>query len=407
LISGIAGIMLITVFLWQPWNSQENDNTSTGQVADNTETAENIASDTILHDDSLISENITPDTDEEIEEEPEVKLPSLSTGTPTDISKTSAILSGKISDAGNGTISERGIVYSSSRNPTTSNSKVRSGSGTGSFTANITGLEDNTTYYVRAYAINEAGTAYGDEQSFKTEIKKVSFTETTAGLNLEMVFVKGGTFEMGCTSEQSDCDDDEKPVHSVTVDDFYIGKYEVTQAQWKAIMGSNPSHFDDCGSNCPVENVSWNDVQEFIEKLNQKTGKNYRLPTEAEWEYAARGGGKSKGYKYAGSNSIGTVAWYDDNSGSETHPVGQKQANELGIYDMSGNVWEWCSDWYDSDYYSSSPRNNPAGPSSGSRRVLRGGSWGSRGRICRVANRNNLSPGSSYSNSGFRLVLPR
>jgi len=232
------------------------------------------------------------------------------------------------------------------------------------------------------------------------------FTENIDGVNIEMIAVKGGTFKMGCTSEQSDCDDDEKPIHSVTVDDFYIGKYEVTQAQWKAIMGSNPSHFDDCGSNCPVENVSWKDVQEFIEKLNQKTGKNYRLPTEAGWEYAARGGGKSKGYKYAGSNSIGSIAWYDGNSGNKTHPVGQKQANELGIYDMSGNVWEWCSDWYDSDYYSSSPRNNPAGPSSGSYRVLRGGGWWSDGaRYCRVAYRSDGSPDGRDSCDGFRLVL--
>jgi formylglycine-generating enzyme required for sulfatase activity len=232
------------------------------------------------------------------------------------------------------------------------------------------------------------------------------FTEKDAGVNIDMVAVKGGTFKMGCTSGQSDCDDDEKPVHSVTVDDFYIGKYEVTQAQWKAIMGSNPSHFDDCGSNCPVKKVSWKKVQEFIKKLNQKTGKNYRLPTEAEWEYAARGGSKSKGYKYAGSNSIGTVAWYNDNSGSETHPVGQKQPNELGLYDMSGNVYEWCSDWYGD--YSSSSQTNPKGPSSGSNRVLRGGSWYYNARYCRVASRDSRIPNfSDYNRFGFRLVLPR
>ena len=149
-----------------------------------------------------------------------------------------------------------------------------------------------------------------------------------------MVYVEGGTFTMGCTSEQSDCNSYERPTHRVTLDGFWIGKYEVTQAQWEAVMGSNPSSFKDCGGNCPVETVSWNDVQEFLKKLNQMTGKNYRLPTEAQWEYAARGGSKSKGYKYSGSNSMDSVAWYDGNYSFETHAVGQKSPNELGIYDM-------------------------------------------------------------------------
>ncbi len=223
-----------------------------------------------------------------------------------------------------------------------------------------------------------------------------------ADFGIEMVFVEGGTFQMGATSEQgSDADSDEKPVHSVTVTDFYIGKYEVTQAQWKAVMGNNPSRFQ--GDNLPVENVSWNDIQEFIKKLNRLTGKKYRLPTEAEWEYAARGGKKSKGYKYAGSNSIGEVAWYDSNSGYETHPVGQKQPNELGLYDMSGNVWEWCQDWYGN--YNSSSQTNPSGPASGSYRVLHGGSWSYYARNCRVSNRDSNSPSSRRHNYGFRLVL--
>jgi formylglycine-generating enzyme required for sulfatase activity len=215
----------------------------------------------------------------------------------------------------------------------------------------------------------------------------------------EMVRVEGGTFTMGCTSEQGgDCYDDEKPTHQVTVSSFQIGKYEVTQAQWRAVMGNNPSHFSGC-DNCPVENVSWNNVQDFIRKLNQQTGKRYRLPTEAEWEFAARGGNKSKGHKYSGGNNLNSVAWYDDNSGSKTHPVGQKQANELGIYDMSGNVWEWCEDWYGD--YSSSPQTNPKGPSYGSRRVLRGGSWYSDAKYCRVSNRVSNYPGSR--NDGRRL----
>ena len=222
---------------------------------------------------------------------------------------------------------------------------------------------------------------------------------------IELVYVRGGTFTMGCTSEQGgDCEGDEKPAHQVTLSDFYIGKYEVTQKQWRAVMGSDPPElrFKGC-DNCPVERVSWNDIQEFIKKLNQKTGKNYRLPTEAEWEYAARGGIQSKGYKYAGSNNIGEVAWYDGNSSSKTHPVGGKKANELGLYDMSGNVWEWCSDWYGS--YSSGSQRNPQGPSSGSSRVLRGGCWDGYSGDCRVAYRGSGNPGFRHSNSGFRLAV--
>ena len=219
----------------------------------------------------------------------------------------------------------------------------------------------------------------------------------------EMVTVEGGTFTMGCTSEQSDCENDEKPTHRVTLSSFQMGKYEVTQAQWRAVMGSNPSHFSGC-DDCPVENVSWNDAQAYITKLNQQTGKKYRLPTEAEWEYAARGGNKSKGYKYAGGNDIGSVAWYSSNSSSKTRAVGQKQANELGIYDMSGNVWEWCEDWYGD--YSSSAQTNPKGPQNGSYRVLRGGSWYYDARYCRVSYRFIISPDGRSISYGFRLVLP-
>jgi formylglycine-generating enzyme required for sulfatase activity len=219
-----------------------------------------------------------------------------------------------------------------------------------------------------------------------------------------MVYVAGDTFTMGCTSEQgSDCGGDESPTHQVILSGFSISKYEVTQAQWRAVMGNNPSKYSGC-DDCPVENVSWNEVQEFILKLNQMTGKNYRLPTEAEWEYAARGGSKSRGYKYSGSNSIRDVAWYYDNSGNKTHPVGQKQPNELGLYDMSGNVWEWCSDWYSS--YSSSAQNNPKGPSSGSYRVIRRDSWLRDSHNCRVSYRISLNPGARGGNLGFRLVSP-
>ena len=222
--------------------------------------------------------------------------------------------------------------------------------------------------------------------------------------DIAMVYVSGGTFTMGATSEQgSDAWDDEEPAHSVTLSGYYIGKYEVTQKLWKAVMGSNPSNFK--GDNLPVENVSWDDVQEFLRKLNAMTGKRYRLPTEAEWEFAARGGNSSRGYKYSGSNSFGSVAWYRDNSGSRTHAVGTKSPNELGIYDMSGNVYEWCQDWYGSSYYDNSPRTNPQGPNSGSLRVGRGGSWSTDAGNCRVSDRDYGTPGGRYDGLGFRLAL--
>ena len=216
---------------------------------------------------------------------------------------------------------------------------------------------------------------------------------------IKMVHVKGGTFQMGATSEQSVYDSDEKPVHSVTLDSYYIAETEITQAQWYAVMRTKPSRYT--GANRPVERVSWDDAQEFCEKLSELTGKKYALPTEAQWEYAARGGKKSKGYMYSGSNTEDDVAWYYSNG---THVVKQKQPNELGLYDMSGNVYEWCSDWYGS--YSSSNQTNPTGPSSGSRRVIRGGSWdrGAWSYCGRVSNRDDSAPSNHGDHIGFRVV---
>ena len=222
------------------------------------------------------------------------------------------------------------------------------------------------------------------------------------GINIEMVKVEAGSFNMGATPEMKSPYEVEKPVHRVTLtNNYYIGKYEVTQALWQAVMGSNPSHFK--GDALPVEQVSWKDCQKFITKLNRLTGKNFRLPTEAEWEYAARGGNKSRGYRYSGSNTIDDVAWYENDALSQTHPVGTKQPNELEIYDMTGNVMEWCQDWYGS--YSSSPQVNPTGAASGSYRVVRGGGWSDSARDCRTSDRDFISPGGRSSDLGLRLVL--
>ncbi len=224
-----------------------------------------------------------------------------------------------------------------------------------------------------------------------------TWTEPVTGM--EFVSVPAGKFMMGDVF--GDGYDGEKPVHEVRLNSFYMGKYPVTQGQWKKVMGSNPSHFKK-GDSYPVEKVSWDDVNEFIRKLfalNQ--GKHvFRLPTEAEWEYAARSGGKKE--KYAGGDYIDDLAWYDGNSGSETHPVGQKKPNGLGIYDMSGNVWEWCADWYGP--YGSGAVSNPSGPSSGSVRVYRGGSWFNVAGNCRSANRNRGGPGGRNGGLGFRVL---
>ena len=236
-------------------------------------------------------------------------------------------------------------------------------------------------------------------------------TFTVNGVTFKMVAVEGGTFSMGATSEQGvEANDWEKPVHQVTLSDYSIGQTEVTQELWQAVMGSNPSYYTG-NSQHPVERVSWANCQAFIDELNQLTGESFRLPTEAEWEYAARGGNKSQGYKYAGGDDIIHVAWFWGNipshqygtPGYGTQPVATKSPNELGLYDMSGNVWEWCQDWYGN--YSSSDQTDPTGPSWGSYRILRGGSWSRSDESCRVSYRNFNYPSSSDDTMGLRLAL--
>ena len=230
------------------------------------------------------------------------------------------------------------------------------------------------------------------------------FVLKVKGIEYPMVYVQGGTFKM----EGGNCSKNDKAVHSVTLSDYRIGKYEVTQEFWEAVMGNNPSHFK--GPRRPVDSVSWYDCQEFISKLNSLTGKDFKLPTEAQWEYAARGGKKSKGYKYSGSNFIQDIAWCRYNSGGETHDVGTKIPNELGLYDMTGNVGEWCADWIESLYnlYRVSSQTNPVGPASGFHRVVRGGSWrdGFVGSYLDIFyDRLGVVPSDCYYENGFRLCL--
>jgi len=291
--------------------------------------------------------------------------------------------------------------------------------GYADYTSTLTVKERETVSLVATMQKQETQAAVGGGSATATSAGNLSFT--VKGVTFTMVKVEAGTFTMGATSEQgtSDPRDDEKPTHKVTLTkDYYIGQTEVTQALWKAVMGSNPSNFK--GDNLPVEQVSWEDCQTFITKLNSLTDSKFRLPTEAEWEYAARGGNKSRGYKYSGSNSNDQVAWYYENSGDKrlddsnwnynnltsnncrTHPVGTKSPNELGIYDMSGNVFEWCNDRYGS--YSSSPQTNPTGASSGSYRVLRGGSWCDLAGGCRVSFRSRSTPGGRDFGLGLRLA---
>lgn len=264
---------------------------------------------------------------------------------------------------------------------------------------------NSSSSYSNSYSSSSGG--YGRNQDF---------IETAWGINMKMIWVEGGDFLMGCTSEQGgDCNSDEQNVRRVTVDGYYIGMLEVTQEQWEKVVGTSvyqqwtkasnsgsPSR--GVGSNYPMYCVSWEEAMEFCRLLSQKTGKTYTLPTEAQWEYAARGGKNPDGTKYSGSNMIDVVGWYTDNSGSSTHPCGTKRANSLGIYDMSGNVWEWCKDWYANSYVSYDT-NNPTGPSSGSYRVFRGGGWGNGASDCRVAYRNRNSPGYRGNFLGFRVVL--
>ncbi len=253
-------------------------------------------------------------------------------------------------------------------------------------------------FSVSAFAqSDESVSSEQDEWQVTTVGKDLVFTVN--GVSFTMKYVEGGSFQMG--SAEEDAYRNETPVHKVTVSSFYMGETEVTQALWQAVMDSNPSHFK--GDKRPVEDVSWTSCQMFILTLSQITGCHFRLPTEAEWEYAARGGKKTHSYRYSGKKKIGGVAWFLDNSGNKTHNVKGKSPNELGLYDMSGNVWEWCADWYEK--YGHGSLVDPQGPAEGVYHVLRGGCWNSNDWYCRVSNRSFNNPDHGSNGYGFRLVL--
>ena len=243
-----------------------------------------------------------------------------------------------------------------------------------------------------------------DDDDDKGGSKLEAQTFTVGGVTFRMMPVEGGKFLMGAGDDDVEAKASEKPQHEVELTSFYMGETEVTQTLWEAVMDEKQSYFK--GDNLPVEQVSWDECQTFIAKLNEMTGKKFRLPTEAEWEYAARGGQKSKGKKYGSASNNESTFWYADNSGDKTHAVGSNP-NELGLCDMSGNVNEWCLDWYDENYYASSPKKNPQGPTTGEKRVVRGGSWGSKAKYCRVDSRGWGTPYYGYNDTGLRLAMSK
>jgi len=350
----------------------------------------------------------------EPEPEPEIFVPTVVTGEVSDVTENSAKVSMNITSDGGAAVTACGIVWAEEPNPTEGLlTKVTFDGTEATYTCQLTGLNAGTTYYYRAYATNEAGTAYGDEYSFTTN--EALSSESTKrvdvnGIIIDLVLVEGGSFTMGATDDLialAPCSDDELPAHEVTLDSYYMAKYEVTQALWTEIMGSNPSQMIK-NNDCPVDGMSHLQCLEFVEKLNERTGLQFNLPTEAQWEYAARGGNKSQGFLYSGSNDATEVGWVMENMAEfGQHPGGQKAPNELGIYDMTGNVMEWCLDFYAP--YQEGPQVNPVVTEpidSGNSCVVRGGGYMDESKSwCRNTKRQRFVEGHMQMDIGLRLVL--
>ena len=358
-------------------------------------------------------ETLVDETEDDEEEIIEPELPTVVTQEASDITINTAKFSYEVVSDGGAEVTERGVCWDTIQNPTIDKNRTNDGNGLGTFTSELSNLAPQTTYYVRAYAVNSVGISYGEEMSFETLVDETEdevvepMTITVNGVSFSMISVKGGIFEMGAQNvdpSQPNYDEEawdrESPVHLVSLSDYYIGETEVTQELWQAVMGYNPSHFE--GGQKPVEQVTWNDCKNFIKRLNQLTGMNFRFPTEAEWEFAAKGGNESQGYKYSGSDDIKDVAWYSAD-GKKTRDVKTKLSNELGIYDMSGNVMEWCGDLYGD--YSSNTQTDPTGPSYGTDYIVRGGCCLSAAAYCRVTVRSFFNAGGASYGIGFRLAL--
>lgn len=351
---------------------------------------------------------------------PEAEIPTVVTQEVTDVAINTAKVNYEVVNDGGAEVTSRGVCWDTIQNPTIDNDKTNDGTGVGTFTSELSDLISQKTYYVRAYAVNSAGVSYGEEKSFVTLTNDIEEDDddeeedtaeplavTVNGVTFSMVLVEGGIFEMGAQSEDpnapnydSEAWDREGPVHLVTLSDYYIGETEVTQELWQAVMGYNPGHF--VGEQKPVEQVTWYDCKTFINKLNQLTGMKFRFPTEAEWEFAAKGGNESQGFYYSGSDNIDDVAWYSA-EGKKTRDVKTKLPNELGIYDMCGNVMEWCGDLFGD--YNSNHQIDPTGPASGTDYIVRGGCCLSDATYCRMTVRSFFNAGGASYGIGFRLAL--
>lgn len=340
-------------------------------------------------------------------------LPTVTTADISELSSSAAKAGGEVTADGGAEVTARGIVYAEETGPTVEVSALTiDGTGTGIFESSLSELKSATTYHYRAYATNEAGTAYGEEKTFTTSLAETLSIDID-GIPMELVLVEPGTFKMGKPDSDTRYDGDyEKPVHNVTLTrSYYIGKFEVTQAQWIAVMEYNPSVWT--GDDLPVHMVSYTMCQQFIAALNEHTGMTFSMPTEAQWEFAARGGNKSEGYMYSGSNDLKEVGWFLDPESTEEgsmHPCGQLKPNELGIYDMSGNAQEWVSDYFLMSGYDAEDQTDPTGPAEPSsqlaERCVRGGSIMTEDVFCTVYKR----VGSTYSDNmgfdfGLRVVL--